>query len=77
MDKTCQGASRAEKQHHRGDRGVANFGGAEELGMEHVDPSWRFGKPWWLVVFSNDDLSSGYVKIAIENDHRNSGFSQL
>ena len=30
---------------------------------------------WWF--FSNDDLSSGYVKIAIENDHRNSGFSQL
>jgi hypothetical protein len=31
-----------------------------------VDPTWAFNMNW---------LPSGYVKIAIENGHRNSGFT--
>ena len=35
---------------------------------------------WWLMMANNNliggfNLPSGYVKLVIENDHRNSGFS--
>jgi len=36
-----------------------------------------FGQDLQEIFDSNKDLPSGYVKIAIENDHRNRGFSQL
>ena len=31
----------------------------------------------WVLKMEGELVPSGYVKIAIENDHRNSGLSQL